>query len=190
MNRWRRVLAVVGILVLGLAGVAWFVIPRFYSKNHTTSWTYTSPKYGFTMALPSSDWQETRKPGADIAFHDRKHSVLLAVNVVKGNRDVFQQSVRRMQEYIARSRPDFLSEPQFVEGLTNSGNPYASWTVSAKADKNEAVFVGFSLVWSREKDLSIKLTMEGPLTMRSKMGKSAETELYQDAVQSISLSVQ
>jgi hypothetical protein len=191
MKRWKLLVlagGLAGVLILALAGTAW-LLRRIYSEDATTSWTYRSPKYDFCMTLPSSDWQEFKKPDADVAFHNRKRSALAGVTVKQGDQDAFQNWVKRMQDYVESSKKEQLSEPQFTEGTTDSGDPFAYWTVQAKAGRDEAVFVAISLVWCKDKRLIVNVKLEGPLTMRSEVGKSAELDFYEKTARTLCLSV-
>lgn len=82
-----------------------------------------------------------------------------------------------------------LSAPQFSEGKTEAGDPFAYWTVEAKADKGGSVFLATSFIWCQSKGLVIRAMMEGPLVMQSKKGKATEWEYYEKVGKTISLSV-
>jgi hypothetical protein len=190
MKRWKLLLVAVVLLVLGMAGLGWLVLPRFYSDDAASSWTYHSPKYGFSMKLPSSDWKEIARPNNDVAFHNRKHSVLVGVNVTKGQREVFDSTILDAKVILEQSRKGLLSEPFVSEGTTDAGNPYVYWTVQSKSDQGGVYFVAQSFVWCKDKALTIRVLMEGPLAMQSDMGKGAERDFYENAVKTICLSAE
>jgi hypothetical protein len=88
-----------------------------------------------------------------------------------------------------KSKDELLSEPQFNEGKTEGGDPFAYWTVEAKADKEGSVFLATSFTWCQRKGLVIRAMMEGPLIMQSKKGKGTEMEYYEKVGKTICLSV-
>ncbi len=189
MKRWIWLGATLVLILLVLAGSAWIILPRFYTEDIAASWTYHSPKYDYSLTLPSRDWQEIKKEDSDAAFYNRKRSVLVGITASKGDQDSFRKSVQRMKEYVEASKDEQLSEPQFSEGKTEAGDPFAYWTVEAKGDEGGSVFLATSFVFCRSKGLVIRAMMEGPLSMRSNMGKEAELKYYETVGKTICLSV-
>ncbi|HTU88522.1 MAG TPA: hypothetical protein VMF69_00355 [Gemmataceae bacterium] len=189
MKRWKWFIVTPTLILLVLAGSAWIILPRFYPENTATSWTYHSPKYDYSLTLPSSDWQEIKKEDSDAAFYNRKRSTLAGIIVSKGDQDTFRKAVQRMKEHIDTSKGEQLTTPQFSEGKTEAGDPFAYWTVEAKVDKGGAVFLAISLVWRQGKGLIIRAMMEGSLVMRSNMGKKTELEYFDKVGKTICLSI-
>ena len=188
MKRWLP-FALVAVFLLAGAGLAVLVLPRFFAEDKTTAWTYRSPDHGFRITLPSSDWQEVRMKGEALAFANKKHSTAVGVGVGKGDAEDFRKSVRKMKDYLEGNRVEVVEGPQYSEGETEAGNPYALWTMQAKGDRGDTVFVARSLVWCKDKGLIVSVTLEGPLTMRSQTGRGQETDFYQSATRTICLSV-
>ena len=93
MKRLKRLAIALFLLLLVIVGVAWLVLPRFYFDDTSSTWKYRSPKHGFSMTLPSTDWKEIAKPGSDAAFHNRKHSVLLGVTVYRYSNELTVASI-------------------------------------------------------------------------------------------------
>jgi hypothetical protein len=189
MRRWKLLVVLVVLLLLAVVVLGRLVLPRFFSEDSTSAWTYRSPQHGFSMTLPSGDWKEIKKKDCDVAFYHRKHSTLVGVDVTRGDRDAFLKAVKQMKDYTEATREELLSDPRFAEGETESGNPFVYLTVHAKADRNDAVFVARSLIWCKDQTLLVSVRMEGPLTMQSKTGKGAEEDFYDNAVRTICLSV-
>jgi hypothetical protein len=190
LKRLKWTAVAVFLLLLALGGVAWLVLPRFHKDDTSSSWTYRSPKHGFSMTLPSTDWKEIAKPGSDVAFHNRKHSVLVGINIASGQEVGFQKAIAVLRKQLDEGGDDFVSKPEFHQGVTDAGNPYAYCTVDAKSDRGGAVFVARSIVWCKSRALIVSVLMEGALAMESQIGKSAERDFYQHAVRTICLSAE
>lgn len=189
MKRWKLIAAIAALVLVSLLAATKLILPHIYSEDATTSWTYHSSKYDFSMTLPSSDWQEIQRQDAAAAFHNRKRAVLASANVSRGDQEAFEKAVQRMKDYMRKNKDQMLSEPQFTEGTTEDGDPFSYWTVQAKADRGEATFVANSLVWCKNKGLIVGVMMEGLLDMRSKTGESAELDFYEKSARTICLSV-
>jgi hypothetical protein len=189
MKRWKWLIAIPVLLLFALVASAWIILPRFYAEDSTTSWTYRSPKHGYALTLPSKDWEEVEKKDCDAAFYNRKRSILVGITVAKGDQDAFRKSVQRMKDHMEKSKDEQLTTPQFSEGKTEEGDPFAYWTVEAKADKEGSVFLATSFVWCQSKELVIRAMMEGPLIMQSKKGKNTEREYYEKVGKTICLSL-
>src|SRR5262245_11922264 len=112
--------------------LASIVLPRFFLDDGLTSWVYHSPEHNVTMTLPSRDWTEIKLQGSDVAFTNRKHAVLVGVNVSQGQQGSYERMVRETRAYFQRPSEELLSEPQFTEGVTSAGHPYSYWTVTVK----------------------------------------------------------
>jgi hypothetical protein len=165
MKRWMLFLMAAVLLILGMAGVSWLVLPRFYADDVASSWTYRSEMHGFSMRLPSSDWKEITRPNNDVAFHNLKHSVLVGVNVTKEQRESFDKTIEDARQILEQSRKSLHSEPRFAEGTTEHGNPYVFWTLHSKSDEGSVYFVAQSFVWCKDKGLTVRVLMEGPMSM-------------------------
>jgi hypothetical protein len=188
MKRWLPLTLVAVFLLVG-AALAMIVLPRFYAEDRTTAWTYQSPEHGFRITLPSKDWAEVQMKGEALAFGNRKHSTVAGVGVAKGEEGDFHKSVHQMKEYLDGNRDEIVEGPEYVEGETEAGNPYALWTMHAKGDRGDTMFLVRSLVWCKGKGLIVSVTLEGPLTMRSRVGRGEELAFYQSAARMICLSV-
>jgi hypothetical protein len=190
MKTWIWLIVTLFLILLVLGGAGWLILPRVFSEDAATSWVYHSAKYDYSLTLPSRDWQEVKKPDKDAAFYNRKKSVLVGVTVAKGDEKAFHKSVQQMKEYLANSKEELLTEPEFTTGTTEAGDPYAYWTVQAKVkEEGEAAFVANALVWCKKKDLVVSLVIEGVVNMRSQVGKQSQIDYYQRTAKSISLSV-
>ena len=188
MKRWLP-FALVAVFLLTGAGLAVLVLPRFFAEGKTTAWTYHSPENDLSITLPSRDWQEVKMKGEALAFGNKKHSTVVGVSVGQGNVEGFRKSVQKTKDYLEGNRAELVEGPQYAEGETEAGNPYALWTMQAKGGSGDTMFAARSLVWCKDKGLIVGVTLEGPLIMRSKVGRGQETDFYQTATRTICLSV-
>jgi hypothetical protein len=189
MKLWKVILLAAVLFLFALVALAGLVLSRFFREDPASSWTYQSPEYGFRIDLPSSDWKQVQRPNAAAAFSNRKHSILVEVQAHRGDESSFDKDVNSTKDYFQRSRGELLTEPRLKEGTNDAGNPYAFWTVQARADNGGAVYIARSLVWCKDQSLVVSVMMEGPLTMRSKAGKASEQQLHENAARVICLSV-
>jgi hypothetical protein len=142
------------MFLLAGAGLAVLVLPRFFAEDRATAWTYHSPQHGFRITLPSADWQEVKMKREALAFANKKHSTVVGVGVGKGDAEDFRKSVGKMKDYLEGNRGEVVEGPQFSEGETEAGDPYALWTMQAKGDRDDTVFVARSLVWCKDRGRS------------------------------------
>jgi hypothetical protein len=190
MRSWKIIIVAVCTLAV-VAGFGAFFLAGRYRLDPAEAWTYTSPGHGFTIRIPSGDWKPIPKPEAEVGFHDAKHSALAAVSARKETQKLFEsESIPRMKSIIEPPREDYLSAPFYKEGTTAAGNPYAFWKVKSKTKDGVTVFVAHSVVWCRNKQLTVAVTMEGQLKMKSQTGSSAELDYFEKAADLLCLSAE
>jgi len=114
---WGEAGGTLMFLLFGVVGLALIVLPRFFADDTSTSWKYHSPEHNFAMTLPSGDWKEIRMEGSDVAFNNRKHAVLVGVNVSHGQEGDYERAVEATRAYFQRASNELQSEPKFAAAL-------------------------------------------------------------------------
>jgi hypothetical protein len=187
MKVWKWIVVCGGVLLL-LAGLTKFWLQRFHQEDEGTSWKYRSPEHGFTVTLPSRDWEEIKRPKATVAFVNRKHRTLVEVNAGKESREDFLKfSLPAMKKHVADSQAEgeLIGEPQIREGESKEGNLYWHCTTLAKGGPGETVFSALSIVWRKDNQVAVRVNLEGQLQMSSQTGQASERAFFENAAKVI-----
>jgi hypothetical protein len=152
----KKVLVAAGIVFLIVAILA---VPLFMlesSEDPSTAWTYQCPHYGFSLKLPSKQWQYESRLDPIATFVNRRKSSLFVVQGVIEKREEFFSGNADLKKETEAKDEDFLAMPSFAEGDTPLGNPYAMAIFLKQVKGNAQVFV-LSRVWCREKNVTVRI---------------------------------
>jgi hypothetical protein len=164
--------------------------PEKRDSGSGTSWTYSSEEYGFSMTLPSRDWRSGRQRSGDLGFHNSRDSILATLQIARQSRDTFlKKAVTDLTKTLADTTEDYVGTVKREEGETEAGNLRVLWTGISKGDAGELFFVGYGLVWCKDKTLTVKMMCESPLHIRSQPGRNDELASKEDTFRKIFFSL-
>jgi hypothetical protein len=185
-----RILAT-GVAVLAVAGIGLFAYLRYDPpEDERTAWTYHSPEHGFAIRLPSDQWRAIPMPEAAAGFEQSRKGIQVLVEVVQESKEAFLKDVAGLQDHIERNREFWVGKPQEIKGETSVGNPYTCWTMVRKDGTDSVDFVARSLVWCKDKELTVGIVLQKPLRKKSGGGLAAEKDYYENAARTLCLSVE
>ncbi len=190
MKVWKVVIVVI-VALLAVGALGRFLLSRFFAEDKETAWTYRSPKYGFSLTIPSSDWKEIKREGDVAAFYNRKRQTLASAQVTKESRQEFiTETVPAIKGILERHRAEILKEPHCSEGTTAAGNPFVFWIAVTRAPDGKTVVAAHSAVWCPAQGITVRVLMEGLLEMQSEAGKAEEWAFFEKSAKTLCLSVQ
>jgi hypothetical protein len=198
---------IAGFVLCGLhalGGVAYLVLPALYPGASSPrdglagdqaeagdAWTYHSAKHGFQVKLPSQDWKEVEKEDAAVAFYDRRHSALLALQVQRATREeTFRAAVEDMRTNVDRFRHQYLNEPEWTSGHNAAGYPYEYVHVATNASEGKRVLFANSWIWCQDKGVAYKVVFEGELKTMSDLGHDLAEEYFKRVAKGVVQSIE
>jgi len=157
-----------------------------------TSWVFRSAEHGFSLTLPSADWKPTSRKKMVAEFYAFRLGAPMLVGVVsvrKQTPDEFREASQALKAR-AEKAPGLLSPPSFHEEQTGAGDRRASMAVYEKgAGGFEYLFAVRSLIWLKDRGITVELVFEGQGKMKSKLFQTAEKEAFEKAALAIHRSV-
>jgi hypothetical protein len=190
---WGRLAALAAsLLPVGLSTLLSAAAPPPRRAAGDTAWTFRSSKNDFALTLPSLAWRKSTKKKFLVEFHfaGAGPRMLAAVGSVRKQtleefRDTVKTAKVRAEKLATR-----LSKPTFEEVEDASGDRRILLTVCEKGGGAlQYLYVAQSLVWIKEKGLTVQVLFEGQGVMRSGYFQSREKAAFEKAARAIHRSV-
>ena len=167
----------------------WQARLKLGKRDPDGSWTYQSPKHGFTLKLPSADWKLAPRQDhvADFVRKDPEMQVMVRLVWPAATQDEFEEGARAARAFTRQSF-QLVVEVDFAKGTNEAGNPY----YFADIDEPGAVAVdsvGVGVVWCRKKRLGVMVLLYGHHRPGSPKAGSLQREEFHKAARQICLSV-
>jgi hypothetical protein len=174
------------------AGFALFTIPTLFSlPTGETAWAYESPEFGFRLTLPSAEWREAKMKDGTLSFSHKVHRMHAAVRDVTAapKEQDFHAAVKRMNASFGGAA-NRVSRPTIRQGLNSHGHAYWFATFLDVDEAGQTVFVATAVCWREEARQIVHIIFEAKPRTVSEMGRASEMRLFENAAETICLSVE